>query len=163
MCFFLVLAGKDYISQIRLIVGMVGSPKDDLLQLCHSPIIKNYFRGRLTLISLSTCSFFMLCLSSAVVVVFKSNFFRKFFRNTIRVSNSLDPDQIGFRSYLDPNCLQRFKQTLKLATSTCLPISFPSLHIPICFLFLRTKFRNKQCYSIRFSLNFWTLISFLTP
>ena len=48
MCFLLVLAGKDYISQIRLIVGMVGSPKDDLLQLCHSPIIKNYFRGRLT-------------------------------------------------------------------------------------------------------------------
>ena len=25
---------------------MVGSPKEDLLQMCHSPIIKNYFKGK---------------------------------------------------------------------------------------------------------------------
>ena len=42
---FFLYPGKDYISQIRLIVGVVGSPKEDLLQLCLSPIIKNYFKG----------------------------------------------------------------------------------------------------------------------
>ena len=40
---------------------------------------------------------------------FKINFFEKKFRNTIRVSNSLEPDQA--RHFvgpdLDPNCLQK--------------------------------------------------------
>ena len=43
-------------------------------------------------------------------VFYKINFFKKRnFRNTIRVSNSLDPDQASrfFRPDLGPNCLQR--------------------------------------------------------
>ena len=41
--------------------------------------------------------------------VFKFNFLKKSFRNTIRVSNSLDPDQArqNVGPDLDPNCLQR--------------------------------------------------------
>ena len=44
-----------------------------------------------------------------VVVVFKINFFVKHFRNTIRVSNSLDPDQARHFVGHDmcPNYLQR--------------------------------------------------------
>ena len=40
---------------------------------------------------------------------FKLTFSKKSFRNTIRVSNSLDPDQAGHfvGPDLDPNCLQR--------------------------------------------------------
>ena len=36
--------------------------------------------------------------------------YKKIFRNTIRVSNSLDPDQArqNIRPDMDPNCLQRF-------------------------------------------------------
>ena len=44
-----------------------------------------------------------------MLTFFKVKFFRISFRNTIRVSNCLDPDQdrrsVG--PYLDPNCLQR--------------------------------------------------------
>ena len=42
-----------------------------------------------------------------LLIVFKTNFFEKYFRNIITVSNSLDPDQI-VRHDLVPNCLQRF-------------------------------------------------------
>ena len=44
------------------------------------------------------------------LLIFSDQFFRKNnFRNTIRVSNSLDPDQAGHfvRPDLDPNWLQR--------------------------------------------------------
>lgn len=34
--------GKDYISQIKLIVGILGSPSDRLLQLCQSDLIKQF-------------------------------------------------------------------------------------------------------------------------
>ena len=39
----------------------------------------------------------------------KSTFLKNSFKNTIRVSNSLDPDQAGpmVRPDLGPNCLQR--------------------------------------------------------
>ena len=49
-------------------------------------------------------------LSSAEVFFFKINSLKKSFRNTIRMSNSLDPDQA--RRFvgpdLGPNCLPRF-------------------------------------------------------
>ena len=40
---------------------------------------------------------------------FKLNFSKKYFRNTIRVSNSLDPDQAreSFGPVMGPNCVQR--------------------------------------------------------
>ena len=40
---------------------------------------------------------------------YKINFFGKFFRNTIRVSNSLDSDQaeLNVGPDLGPNCLQK--------------------------------------------------------
>lgn len=34
--------GKDYISQIKLIVGILGSPSDRLFQLCQSDLIKQF-------------------------------------------------------------------------------------------------------------------------
>ncbi|XP_060072665.1 mitogen-activated protein kinase 7-like [Ylistrum balloti] len=34
--------GKDYISQIKLIVGILGSPSDGLFQLCQSDLIKQF-------------------------------------------------------------------------------------------------------------------------
>ena len=50
---------------------------------------------------------------------FKLTFTKNSFRNTIRVSNSLDPDQA--RRFvgpdLGPNCLQRYQKTTKVATS----------------------------------------------
>ena len=52
-----------------------------------------------------------------LLIFFKINFFGKnSFRNTIRVSNSLDPDQAQcfVRPDLNPNCLQRFS-----ADGTC--------------------------------------------
>ncbi|KAL4223999.1 Mitogen-activated protein kinase 7 [Mactra antiquata] len=36
--------GKEAISQIKLIVGIVGTPDNSLLELCQSPIIKNFFQ-----------------------------------------------------------------------------------------------------------------------
>ena len=36
------LAGKDYINQIKLIVGVIGSPAPELLKLCQSEIIKKF-------------------------------------------------------------------------------------------------------------------------
>ena len=44
-----------------------------------------------------------------LLTFFKSNFFKYSFRNTIRVSNGLDPDQDGQNvgPDLSPNCLQR--------------------------------------------------------
>ena len=49
------------------------------------------------------------CFLSSLDFFLKINFFKKSFRNTIRVSNSLDPDQdqnfVG--PDLGPNCLQR--------------------------------------------------------
>ena len=55
---------------------------------------------------------------------FKINFFKKkSFRNTIRVSNSLDPNQA--RHFvgpdLDPNCLQRLLADDKIAQIFALP------------------------------------------
>ena len=40
---------------------------------------------------------------------FKSSFLKTYFRNTIRVSNSLNPDQVGHLIWpvLGLNCLQR--------------------------------------------------------
>ena len=53
------------------------------------------------------CMLFFLLLSGDFF--FKINLFKKSFRNTIRESNSLDPDQARHfvRSDLGPNCLQR--------------------------------------------------------
>ncbi|KAL3857543.1 hypothetical protein ACJMK2_012198 [Sinanodonta woodiana] len=34
--------GKDYISQLKLIIGIVGSPASELLNLCQSNMIRNY-------------------------------------------------------------------------------------------------------------------------
>ena len=48
----------------------------------------------------------MLC---RLLTFFKINFFKKYFRNTIRVSNKLDPDQArhSVGPDLGPKCLQR--------------------------------------------------------
>ena len=52
------------------------------------------------------CFFFVFC---HLLIFFKINFFKRFFKNAIGVSNSLDLNQplhaVG--SYLGPNCLQR--------------------------------------------------------
>ena len=69
-----------------------------------------------TLFHLQACVLLTLCMLgnfvcfflSSLDFFFKINFFKKKFRNTIRVSNSLDPDQA--RHFvgpdLGPNCLQ---------------------------------------------------------
>ena len=56
-------------------------------------------------------------LSSAAVVIGALRVKKKYFRNTIRVSNSLDPDQARCFGWPDlfPNCLQRLSA---LDTST---------------------------------------------
>ena len=50
--------------------------------------------------------FFMFC---RLLTFFKIKLFKKIFRNTMRVSNSLNPDQDGHfvRPDLGPNCLKR--------------------------------------------------------
>ena len=50
---------------------------------------------------------------------FRMLIFKKSFRNTIRVSNSLDPDQAGHFIGPDvgPNCLQRLSVDDEVATS----------------------------------------------
>ena len=64
-------------------------------------------------------NFFLLLMSSADL--FFSNYFfssKKSFRNTIRVSKSLDPDQDQCSVDLDPSCLQSViskRQTSRLA------------------------------------------------
>ena len=54
----------------------------------------------------------------SVISFLKLTFAKKSFRNTIRVSNSLDPNQAQrfFGPDLNPNCLQRLS-TIKAATS----------------------------------------------
>ena len=47
--------------------------------------------------------------STAVLMLWVDFFQKNYFRNTIRVSNGLDPDQD-----LDPNCLQSYQQTTKV-------------------------------------------------
>ena len=48
------------------------------------------------------------CFSSRLLTIIKNKFFKKFFQNTIRVSNSLalDQDQHSVGPDLGPNCLQ---------------------------------------------------------
>ena len=57
--------------------------------------------------SLPTAYFYLLF--CRLLIFFKIIFFERFFRNSIGVSNSLDPDQArhAVGSYLGPNCLQR--------------------------------------------------------
>ena len=60
------------------------------------------------------------CFCSLLLTFFKINFFQKnSFRNTIRVSNSLDPDEdrhsVG--PHLGPNCLQRLSADSKQGKS----------------------------------------------
>ena len=45
-----------------------------------------------------------------LLTFFKINFFKNYFMNTIRLSNSLDPD-------LGPNCFKGYQQTTKVAAS----------------------------------------------
>ena len=62
---------------------------------------------------LSSAVFFFFFFFFVCVFFFKSTFLKNYFRNIIRVSNSLDPDQgLGQNSLdpdqgLGPNCLQR--------------------------------------------------------
>ena len=60
----------------------------------------------------------MLLLSFADIFQ-KSTFSKQSFRNTSRVSNSLDPDQerLSVGPDLDPNCLKRFQQMTKVTAS----------------------------------------------
>ena len=48
------------------------------------------------------------------LIFFKINFFENFYQNTVRMSNSLDPDQaphfVG--PDLGPNCLQRLSEEI---------------------------------------------------
>jgi len=43
VCF--VLTGKNSVDQIKLIVGCLGAPDNNLLDLCQSPIIKTFLQG----------------------------------------------------------------------------------------------------------------------
>ena len=66
--------------------------------------------GNFTCFLSSVFSFFFFGGGVLLLLFFKLTFFQKhFFRNTIRVSNNLDPDQtqhfVG--PDLSPNCLQR--------------------------------------------------------
>ncbi|KAL5017497.1 hypothetical protein ScPMuIL_007086 [Solemya velum] len=36
--------GKDYISQMKLIIGVLGSPSESLINLCQSDMVKNFFQ-----------------------------------------------------------------------------------------------------------------------
>ena len=48
-----------------------------------------------------------------MALFFKTNFLKNYFRNTIRVSNSLAPDKdrLSVGPDLDPNCSQSYQQT----------------------------------------------------
>ena len=58
---------------------------------------------------IQTGKFYMLLLSSADFFFFKYLFSENYFRNTIRLSNGLDPDQDGHSvgPDLGPNCLKK--------------------------------------------------------
>ena len=81
-------------------------------------IMSSFFFFFLTLCMLDnfTCSF-VVCGFFLKICFFKKK--KKSFRNTIRVSNSLDPDHarhfVGHD--LGPNYLQSYQQTTKVATS----------------------------------------------
>ena len=60
-------------------------------------------------------------LDSCCLLNFSKFFFfkKKYFRNTIRVSNSFNPNQDGYSvgPGLDSNCLQRFSADKKVVTN----------------------------------------------
>lgn len=37
--------GKDYISQVKLIVGVLGTPSESVLKKCHHDILKKMIKG----------------------------------------------------------------------------------------------------------------------
>ena len=69
-----------------------------------------------------------------LLIFFKINFFKKSFRNTIRVSNSLDPDHA--RRFvgpdLGPNCFQKLSadDTRRLR----LPQNVDDTQVNLCFI-----------------------------
>ena len=72
---------------------------------CNNILYSKYLPLTLSMLGNFAC-FFLVC---GFFFFFKSTFSKKSFRNTIRVSNSLDPDQARRYVELDlgPNCLQR--------------------------------------------------------
>ena len=90
-----------------------------------------------------TCLIFHAFLSSADFFFSKSTFSKNSFRNSIRVSNSLDPDQA--RCFVEPdlgsNCLQRSSaddtswQIVNLALSSVIPHCRHKTSIIILLLF----------------------------
>lgn len=41
----LICLGKNSVDQIKLIVGCLGAPDNNLLDLCQSPIIRTFLQG----------------------------------------------------------------------------------------------------------------------
>ena len=62
---------------------------------------------------------FFLCFCCCQLTFFNINFFKKFFQEPIKVSNSLDPDQVWPSDILDldPNSLQRLSAVTKFVAS----------------------------------------------
>ena len=90
------------------------------------------------LVSLKICNWNMLLLNSLppgkffmpfcrLLIIVKINFFQNSFRNTIRVSNSLDPDQV--RHFVGPdlgqNCLQKLSSDKTSSASDFFKIGGP--------------------------------------
>lgn len=46
------LTGKDYINQLKLIIGVLGSPEQDLLDLCQSDLIKKFIIRKLHMLTI---------------------------------------------------------------------------------------------------------------
>ena len=59
------------------------------------------------------------CFCCCLLTFFKITFSKNSFKNIIRVSNGLDPDQDRYyvSPDLDPNCLQSYQQMTKVAAS----------------------------------------------
>ena len=90
-----------------------------------------------TINSLHAGQFFMII--CFVLIFSKSTFSKKYFRNTIRVSNNLDPDQVrhSIGPDLGPNCSQRLSAgrqkvnpTLYLSVTTLVSVySYYSMYL----------------------------------
>ena len=92
----------------------------------------------------------------------KSTFSKNSFKNTIRVSNSLDPDQARHyvRPDLGPNCLQRLQQTTLVVKELTLKamLSMFILHTltsPICLPVVSTFHPERKTGSFVRSQLIW--------
>ncbi len=53
---FLLLTGRDFIHQMKLIIGILGTPSKEVLKLSQSEIVPKFIKGKLREILLSAGS-----------------------------------------------------------------------------------------------------------